>query len=254
MKIIDSHVHIPSPEWSGHDNYFKSVKSAVDYLLKKGTSAAIFNTWQGVFSKTAEDLDQANEEALRLSREYKGFLYPGIVIHPDFPEKSKEWLKRFRDKGYLWVGELVPYAVKKEFDEAPWMKLFEECCNFGHSVQLHNSQAVVAVTKAFPEMQVICSHINKDLMSQLAPLKNAWIDLSGSAGGLKIGEMEAAKEIMGVDRLFYGTDFTNYEPEAFISRVKTAFESEDEQKKIFSANLKLFLKNLGANSISISNL
>lgn len=247
MKIIDSHIHLPSPGWLGHETYFKSVKSAVDYLVEKETSAAIFNTWQGVFSKTEDDLDQANQDALRLTKEFNGFLYPGIIIHPEFPEKSKEWLKRFRDKGYLWVGELVPYTVGKEFDEASWMRLFEECCTFGHSVQLHNSQAVVEVAKTFPEMRVICSHINKKLMLQLASLTNTWVDISGSAGGLKIGEMETAKEIMGVDRLFYGTDFTTYDPAAFIARAKTTFKSKNEQQKIFSANLEAFLKNLNAN-------
>lgn len=249
MKVIDSHIHIPSPGWSGKDNYFKSVASAVDYLLNTGTSSAIFTTWQGVLAKTEEDLNQANEDSLRLSREFKGILYPGAVIHPEFYEKSREWLARFRGEGYLWVGELVPYAAKLEFDAAPWMKLFEECARFGHSVQLHNSQAVIRVAEKYPEMQVICSHIDKQLLSQLALLDNAWLDMSGMCGGLQIGGMESAKDIMRIDRLLYGTDFTNYEPAAFIARVKAVFKSSNEQEMIFHKNINSLLDMLGSNLI-----
>ena len=250
MKIIDSHIHLPSPDWPGRDDFFNSVQDAVNYLLATGTAAAVFTTWQGVLAKSETDLDQANEDALRLSREFKGILSPGAIIHPLFPEKSRQWLDKFRDLGILWVGELVPYMVKKEFNEKPWLDLFEYCASNGHSIQLHSSDAVIDVAEKFPELPVICSHINRELLPQLAKLKNTWLDLSGMCGGLQMGGMEAAKETMGTERLFHGSDFTGYEPQSFIARVKTVFNNKEDQEKIFSHNLERFMEQLGTKPIT----
>ena len=94
--IIDAHTHLPSPGWEGHSCFFTTVESAVEYLRKTGINAALFNTWQGVFAETEDDINSANTAALDLYKNYKGFLYPGAVIHPLFPEISRHWLDRFR--------------------------------------------------------------------------------------------------------------------------------------------------------------
>ena len=106
--IIDSHVHLPSPGWSGHSSFLKTVAEAIAYLRKAGIQGVVFNTWQGVFAKTERDLDAGNRDALRLAKRYAGFLHPSLVIHPDFPKASEAWLRRFHDLGLGWVGELVP--------------------------------------------------------------------------------------------------------------------------------------------------
>lgn len=244
--IIDSHTHMPSPEWGKHECFFKSVASAVGYLRKAGVDRAVFNTWQGVLAETADDLNTANAQALELYRKYPDFLYPGAVIHPLFPEESRNWLNRFRDAGLMWVGELVHYKCGLEFAEPPWLKLFEYCASSGHVIQLHNSEKIIDVAAEFPDMPIVCSHINIPLLDSLAQKENIRLDISGGCGGLAVGAIEAALKAFGIERLLFGTDFTNYEPEVFIGRVKSAVPNNKDKEKIYSQNIIKLLAQAGS--------
>lgn len=258
MTIIDAHTHMPSQGKPEHNGLCATAEDAVARLRRVGARAALFNTWQGVLSETENDLDEGNREALDLAKKFDGFLYPGAVIHPAFPEKSRRWLDKFRDLGRLWVGELVAYRCGAEFDAPSWMTLFEYCAKHGHAVQLHNSEAVIRVALAFPETRVICSHLNlpnqdetmrNAWLDALAARPNIWLDVSGRCGGFTPGAIGAALKSFGPDRLLFGTDFTGYEPEAFIARVKSEIENPEIQEKVYSQNILRLLKEIGGETI-----
>jgi predicted TIM-barrel fold metal-dependent hydrolase len=248
--IADAHIHLPSPGWQGHDSFFSSVAEAVEYLRNAGTNAAIFNTWQGVWSKTQNDVDEANETALKLYDEFRGFLYPGVVLHPDYPDSSFRWMEIYRSRGMMWVGELVFHNHSHRYVDAPFMKLMEECAKHGHIVQLHCHEDVLELAGNFPEMQFVMSHIKDDkVLFAVANHPNLWLDISGMQGGLAIGRLERAVEILGTDRLLYGTDFDLYEPRAFIARVCEVIKDPQNRKKIFSGNLLRLLDIANARSM-----
>ena len=233
--IIDSHTHIPTADYEGGNRFFKAAEPAIAYLRATGTQAAVFTTWRGVNAATEVDLNAGNEAALALARDSDGFLYPGAVIHPLFPDASLQWLARFRDLGFMWVGELLPSCP---FADAQFLRLFESCAKHGHIVQLHNSTDTKSVAAHFPEMPVVCAHIPEEAECQhLAALPNVWMDLSGSNGGLKMGGMETARDTMGADRLVYGSDFTVYEPRAFMARLNMVLPSPADQEKVSHQNI-----------------
>jgi predicted TIM-barrel fold metal-dependent hydrolase len=240
--IVDSHTHMPSP---GCKCPVESVKAAVARLRQVGTEAAIFNTWRGVFANTEAEIDEGNEAALALAREYAGFLYPGAVIHPGFPDASRRWLERFRGEGWLWVGELVVDGLL----EKPLLDLFERCARGGHIVQLHNHPDVVDVAKKFPDMQVVESHIEADDCPRRAAQPNIWQDISGMVGGLKVGGLEAAYEAFGARRLLYGTDYVIYDPRPFMARVEDVAKDPGKRAAIFGGNLARLLEKAGARPI-----
>ena len=244
--IFDSHIHLPSEGWPGHTPWVTSVDKAVAYLKSSGTDAALFNLWQGVFADTEQDLDQANEAALAISRQYAGFLFPGACIHPAFPETSRRWLAKFREQGHLWVGELVHYRKPYRYTDEAFMRLAADCAAGGHALQLHAHEDVYELARQIPALQVVCSHINVPLCKRLAELPNTWLDISGGAGGLQIGAIESAREAMGLERLFYGTDFTGYEPRCFQTRLALAVPDEAEREQIYSRNLLRLLAKLGS--------
>lgn len=247
--LIDAHTHMPSVGWPENSTTFPSVEAAVRYLREAGTDAAIFNTWQGVLAQTEEDLERANADALALAREFNGFLYPGASIHPAFPDTSRKWLARFRDEGYLWVGELVSYKLPYKYSDLEFLTLCEECAAHRHILQLHIDQDVLQVARRFPEMPVVNSHIDVDFCPKLAEVPNVWLDISGGAGGLWIGSLEAAVKALGPDRLLYGTDFTGYEPRAFQARLQVCVPDPAEGEKIRWRNVVRLLESVGSRPI-----
>lgn len=247
--VIDAHTHMPSPGWAGHDCSYKTVDAAVKHLQDAGIDRAVFNTWQGVFAETEGDLDKANSDALMLYEKFDGFLYPGTVIHPNFPETSIKWLDTFRGEGFMWVGELVQYKCNLEFDQLAWLKLFEYCSANGHIVQLHNSESIINVAKTLPELKIICSHINLALLEGFAQHDNVWLDMSGRCGGFSEGVIETALEAFGPDRILFGTDFTGYEPTVFINRVENAIKDKTIKEKLYSTNIISLLKTIGSQPI-----
>jgi len=102
------------------------------------------------------------------------------------------------------------------------------------------------VAKTFPELSIVCSHIGEEeFLRRLVKCDNVFLDISGMAGGLIIGRLEKAVEIFGTNRLLFGSDFTGYDPQAFIARVKKAIPDFQEQKKVFCDNVLCLLESVG---------
>lgn len=242
--IIDAHTHMPSAGWPGHRSEVATVEDAVRYMRHVGTDAALFNMWQGVFAESERDLEEGNAEALAVAERYAGFLFPGVCIHPDFPDASLRWMRHFSDSGYKWVGELVHYHKEKpyRYTDSGFLDLVEYCSSGGFVLQLHSDSAVVDVASRFPALQVVCAHIDVGLCERLAELPNTWMDISGSAGGLVVGAIEHAYKTMGPDRLLYGSDFTGYDPACFQARLGTAVPEESSRQRILGGNVLRLLE------------
>lgn len=249
IKIIDCHTHMPSTGWDKHNEYFACVQDAVGYLRDIGIERAIFNTWRGVLSETPDDLEKGNSEALEMAVCTDGFLYPGLAMNPAFPERSIRWLIEFHKLGYRWAGELLTYNLKKKckYTDPCFTRLIERCVELGFIVQLHGEPEVVSLAEMFPRLPIVCSHIGDDeFLMQLVKFDNVFLDISGMTGGLIMGRLEKAAEILGTDRLLFGSDFTSYDPQAFIVRVKKVIPDVQEQKKVFYDNVICLLNSVDA--------
>jgi len=247
--LIDAHTHMPSPSMEIYAPVNDTVEKAVRYLRDAGTDAAIFTPWRAVFAESAEDLEQGNAQALALASEYDGFLYPGATIHPAFPELSLEWLARFRNLGYKWVGELVQYKLPYHYTDPEFLRLAEACAEHGHILQAHIDEELIEVARRFPELTVVNSHIDMAACSRQAEAPNLWLDISGGVGGLYMGGIEAAYNAFGADRLLFGTDFTGYEPRSFQARLEAAVPNSEEREKVRWRNVVKLLEQAGSRPI-----
>jgi predicted TIM-barrel fold metal-dependent hydrolase len=250
--IVDAHIHMPSFGWSGREFkcQFQTLEAILQHLDECGISHALGNTRQGVFAENVKDLHDGNQAALDYAASSKGVLYPGAVIHPAFPVASIAWLERFRDKGFYWVGELVQYQCGIEFDQPEWLKLFEYCAEHGHIIQLHSSETILKVADYFPEMPVVYSHLNLELLEQISLRPNLWVDISGRCCTHTAGSLEAAVEIVGSNKLLFGTDFSGYEIEPYIDRINAVIADPAEKEKIFSQNIIKLLADVGSKAIA----
>lgn len=236
--VFDVHIHLPSPGWPGHQSFFATRARALAYLQQAGIGRAIFNTWQGVFAKTALDLDQANRAALRLADRHPQFLYPGAVIHPDFFAVSAAWLEKFHRHGFQWVGELVPRpGLEHPYTDARFLRLAERCLAYGQILHLHYHPDILELARRLPACRIVAAHIpDQPALNAMAGRPNLWLDIAGLHGGLCLGALERAVQTLGVDRILFGTDFDGYEPRAFVERVRVVVRSRRDQRKIFWDN------------------
>lgn len=250
--IIDAHTHMPSFNWIKRKPYYESIEQPIEYMRSLGIERAIFNTWQGVLSETADDINRGNSEAFELAELSGGFLYPGIAMNPMFPETSLRWLKEFHQRGYRWAGELLTYSNEPKFKytSPEFVVLVKHCETLGFLVQLHCQPEIVDLAKIFPSLPIVCSHISDDdeVLRRLADCENVWLDISGMAGGLVIGRLEKACEIFTARRLIFGSDYTGYDPQCFIARVKSVIPA-DMQNDVFYCNVVSLLEKIGSNPI-----
>ncbi len=224
---------------------FRDVYEAIAFARSAGVSGMVFNTWLGVFADTPEELEAANRDALALYDEMPEYLYPGAVIDPRMSELSLEWLRRFHRRGLRWVGELVPYRSKIDFDHPDWKRLFARCEEYGMIVQLHNSEGVIALAGQMPGLKIVCSHLTPEWLDALASHPNVFLDLSGVNGGLRPGLMERALTAFGAERLLWATDYTAFDPACFVARAERAFPDREVRRRIFSGNLRELLSAAG---------
>lgn len=246
--ILDCHVHLP---WSGNA-VFSGFGAAVAYAKRAGVTGMLFNSpcisWGG--DAAAEQLDESNRRALEIAESDPGFLRPSAAIHPALPEESAKWLKRFRERGLPWVGELLS-SPGFEFDSPAWLRLFDICRGNGHIVQLHGTPDVLPLARKMPGLKIVQSHLTTrfwppmdDQLATVAECPDVMLDISGF-GGLRLGGLEFAMRHFGADRILFGTDFSVYGPELFITRVRQAFPDPEIQAKIFRDNLLALLSASG---------
>ena len=239
MQIIDAHTHI------GKQNCYEFQETPDEMIFsqkKSGVNGAIFHPMTGTVAASEEDMENAAAEALALYEKNPDFLYPGITIRPEFPEKSLYLLDMFCERGFVWVGEcLSNYGEKIQFDDERWVKLFRICAERNLIVQLHNAPDVVRLAKLLPELTVVGSHLYPAILPELVDLPNVVVDISGMHGGLYRHAIEHARSMFGYERLLYGTDMPGYDQDAFIVRTKRDFP-EEEQEAVFAGNLLKLLR------------
>jgi len=243
MKIIDAHTHIGRQDIYDFDY---TPEELICSLKRSGVSGALFHPLTGTMAKSAEDMDAAAEESLMLYGKFPDFLYPGMTIRPEFPEKSIRIMDMFRERKLVWVGEcLSNYGENIPFDDERWMKLFRICSERHLIVQLHINPDAVRVAKLLPELTVVVSHLNPVILPELSELPNVFIDISGRRGGLSRDSLINARKLFGYSKLIYGTDMPGYDHDPFIIRVKRDFPVS-EQPQVFSGNLFRLLKEHGS--------
>lgn len=241
MFIIDAHTHL-----GNHPTQTGTPEEMMQEFKECGLEGAVFCPMAGVMAQSGEDLRRGNLEALGLYDRYPDFLYPGAALHPGYPEQSRYALDAFIERKLVWVGELLADNSQIPFDDERWMGFFRSCCEHHLIVQLHLHDApeVAVVAKTLPELTIIGSHLDPEVLPKLVDFPNVLIDISGYHGGLCRGTLPKARSMFGAERLLFGSDAPGYDPAPYMLRVKRDFP-ESEQQMVFGGNLLRILKKHG---------
>ncbi len=262
MEIINAHAHIYPDKIAQkatnaigefYDIDMKTSAGTVEQLLVDGKKAGISRFVVHSCATTAHQVRSINEFIKReidTHNEFIGFMtlhqdlteeqineeiewciangFKGIKLHPDFQ-------KFFIDgedaqKIYRVVGDKLPILLH----------VGDKRYEYSKPVRL------ASVAKKFKDVNFICAHMGGymcwDDIDVYNGVENIFFDTSSSLPFMTISKARSIIRKLGVERLFFGTDFPMWDAVSELERFNSVPMTDREREMIFSKNLKNLLK------------
>lgn len=187
-------------------------------------------------------VEKENETVLQWREHFGERFYPGVNIHPKYPEASIAAVKHFYDMGFRWVGEIAGYVQGyREYATPELAKILDVVSELGMLLNLHpsNFDDLDRLLTRHPRLKIVIAHpgtIGCDASYTLAEKHpNAYFDLSGQ-GLLRWHMLRWGIDRIGVERFLFGTDFPVLNPAMFVAGVLHEPLTPAERKAIFHDN------------------
>ncbi len=258
-RPFDCHIHLPS--LSGDTYMWHNVlpsspdcKSFFDYLKRYGIEKILGQGNPDVprDSNVAELITSANDASLYWRDKNPDFVIPTCSANPNFLDVSLKEMERMRKEGAVWLGEFTGYMHGYEYDTPEFYKIAEAASDLNYIISIHiSADKMEKLLKDFPKVTWNLCHFNRTKQDMIERFElgrkypNMLIDTSGS-GVERVGMLELAVEIMGAEKILFGSDFPINEPGQSLCRINNAFITENDKKKIMRENLVRILKEHGA--------
>jgi uncharacterized protein len=176
----------------------------------------------------------------------------------DAPSEAERCL----EGGMAGVGELAVYGAGFSLEAVPVMRELMDVCRRRHAVLLLHANepvghsypgkapmslaALYGFIKAFPENRVILAHWGGGLFFYAllkrevrGVLKNVWFDTAASPFLYEPAVYRAAVEIIGPDRILFGSDYPLLKPARCLAELDEAGLSDEHRAMISGGNAAL---------------
>lgn len=256
MKIIDFHTH-PGYNTTQKWGYDMTDSLFVEELRRSSIAMAAGSYLDMNLIKSSNSYDELikrlNSNSWQFFCNHSDFFVPGIHIHPDYVKESCEQIEFYAKKGVVLVGELVPYLMGCDWNSEVYttkgfMELFDLCNQFYLTVSVHTSTPAECehIAKTFKNLNLVMAHpaYGDEYFARLDVVKkydNLFLDLSGT-GIASYGMLRYGVDIVGKEKIVFGTDFPIYNPEMYVRTVFYEKMSYDELEHILFKNATKLLK------------
>jgi len=248
--IFDAHLHIPSDNGENFqwNLVTRNMAEFVAYLDKCDVRRGVISSSWSNKAQSPDDYRNGNREVAKYVDRYKGRFRGSCVITPfRIDDALREIEECHRQFGFVWLGEFCNYMTGYKYETPEWTEVMKLAAKLNLIVQIHtNTREMRYLAENFPENTIVFPHLGsarEDIFARIeivAKHKNTCIELSGS-GIERVGILERAVKEIGADRVLYGSDFTINEPSAVIARVRNAFLTPEDRKKILFRNVERLL-------------
>ncbi|MBR7143494.1 MAG: amidohydrolase [Lentisphaeria bacterium] len=241
--IIDSHMH---PYLASDRNFPFEIPKSYEELFAEQRRAGIqvscgaFNIFND--GSDFEVIRQCNRKVLEVHKKYPKLYLPGANIHPFFPEESCAEVQKFYDMGFRWVGEIASYVMNyREYACKGMFPILELMQSLGMTLNIHpySVEDTCNLAKNFPRLKIVVAHPdNGGVMANYQAAEkysNIYFDLSGR-GLFRWGMLKKGVEMLGPDRLLFGTDFPVINAGMHTAGVLFEHISEKDRKMVFREN------------------
>ncbi|HOB29160.1 MAG: amidohydrolase family protein [Dethiobacteria bacterium] len=271
--IIDTHVHIISPElrreaqhFIEKDDFLAQICSSpvhkfasVEDLLAEMERCRVQKAAVCSFPFSDEGIcREVNDYLLEAARNYPGRFLPMVAVDPRQRWMERE-IARCHDAGAAGVGELFPWGQQFDLAGNEASQLASYCCERGLPLLLHVNEPVgheyagkgtVSVKEAanfalgHPQLQIIYAHWGGglffyELMPELKQgLKHLFYDTAASPFLYRPAIYRVAREIGLLHKILLGTDYPLISPRRYLQELASSGLSPAEQKLVCSENAR----------------
>ncbi|MCX7804060.1 MAG: amidohydrolase family protein [Planctomycetota bacterium] len=252
--IIDCHAHLAHrsrPGWKEED---RKLIEAADRLGIDRLCCSILTPRRPA---TAEGFRECNEWVAQAMKRFPGRILGYCYVNPAYGRESLEEIRRcVEGRGFIGVKLYNEYRC----DEPVVWPVVELAAELNvpilqHAGHFHYHEAtqprisdgghVAELSLRYPEAVIICAHVcgGGDWEWTIKALRNApgaYLDTSGSV--IDEGVVEMAADVLGADRLLFGTDMSMT---AGIGRIRGARLPAGDKRKILGGNMLRLLKMRG---------
>lgn len=271
--VVDFHVHIFPPflrdqreEYAAQDITFGALYSSprariataeelVEAMDRADVDVAVA---VGIGWTSRELAACVNDYVIEAAVRFPCRIIPFCGVNPAWGEDALRELERCAQGGARGVGELHPDS--QGFDVASrelMMPLMEEAREHGMPVLVHSSEPVghlypgkgnttperlLAFIRGFPKNVIVCAHWGGGLpfytlmpeVSQL--LDNVYFDSAASPFLYDPRVFRVALELVGAERILFGTDYPLIEHQRLLGQVRRAGLPSEAEKAILGGN------------------
>lgn len=241
MMLIDMHAHL----WM-HDGRRDAVEADKKAILQACEEFDIdrvyISSLDGLYPKNEQEISRLNHLTHEFMREAPGVIRGYVYLDPNQNNKIDECRRGIEDFGMegikLWVAtycdDPLVFPIAEEairYDVPMLVHAFHKTVG-----QLRNESLganVAALANRYPQVKIIMAHMGANCQRELPAIKNCpnvWVDFSGSL--CHSGDLIYAKELLGADRLLFGSDMPAIAFHVSWGQFKQAGFSPMEMEKI----------------------
>ena len=271
--IIDCHTHIFPDEVRRDRDYFCQ-KESVFFSVYQNPKAKMIGAEELIASMDETGIDQSvicgfpwsetelcalhNQYLINSALRYPNRLVPFLLLHFSDPEWSAKELKEGIENGAKGVGEIALYDREMTLQDIETMKpIFREMEQRKIPLLLHTNEHLghsypgkgttpleifYQVALTFPSLPILLAHWGGglpfyELMPEVAEaMKNVYYDTAASPFLYSKKIYRIAKEIVGIERILFGSDFPLVSPKRYFQELEESELSLEDRQKILGLN------------------
>lgn len=235
--VYDAHVHFgPSTQWVP---YVDPVVSIEDVLKKMEE----FNVEKSIVfpnPHVGDKYPQLNDIMASAQNNHPESIIGFGRVDPRREDEAAAELKRIKDLKLAGV-KLHPYVECFRPDHPFFHEFWGTINDLNLSILIHTGTMFSSpgflkpVLKKYPELKIILGHLQEGCISLMRDFENVYSDTSGS----RVHLLEYAVKTCQ-DKILFGSDYPYLSHRVQMEVVNAAEISQEEKKRIFSANFREF--------------
>jgi len=243
--VIDVHAHCGS--WERTTTPLKTPSAFLLSMDRCNIDKMVFSSFSAIHGETS----RGNTEAATWAAQYPERLFAYCVVNPNFPTETRADLPRCFEERQNFVGlKLHCQLHGAQLHDAGYAHALEYANEHRLPVLVHGGgeDRWDDVCAQYPDANFIMAHACawdgvdptlRHLYARVAHTPNLYVDTSGSPAHR--GAMRALVDLVGIDKVLYGSDFPMFDLAFESGRVVRSDLSDAEKASICSENaLRIF--------------